>query len=101
MVKDWSNEEHDYLRAEVPRAALQVPFRNGHVQDLAKDMLKIARAGLERRNIKDGAGDTESRFLNVLDEIAESGRTPAEELLEKFHGEWGGSVLPVFKEYGY
>jgi glutamate--cysteine ligase len=27
--------------------------------------------------------------------------TPAEELLEKFHGEWGGSVDPIFDEYAY
>ena len=27
--------------------------------------------------------------------------TPAEELLEKFHGPWGGSVDPVYKEYAY
>jgi glutamate--cysteine ligase len=27
--------------------------------------------------------------------------TPAEELLEKFHGPWGGSVEPVFSEYAY
>src|SRR5690606_25818573 len=84
MVKDWSIEEHDYLRAEVPRSALKVPFRDGTVQDLAKAMLKIARGGLERRNILDGAGDKETRFLHVLGDIAETGRTPAEELLEKY-----------------
>jgi glutamate--cysteine ligase len=29
------------------------------------------------------------------------GITPAEELLEKFHGPWGGEVDPVFKDYAY
>jgi len=29
------------------------------------------------------------------------GITPAEELLERFHGEWGGSVDPIFEEYAY
>ena len=29
------------------------------------------------------------------------GITPAEELLEKFHGPWGGSVDPVYKDYAY
>jgi glutamate--cysteine ligase len=27
--------------------------------------------------------------------------TPAEELLERFHGAWGGSVAPVYTEYAY
>ena len=29
------------------------------------------------------------------------GITPAEELLEKFHGEWNDSVEPLFEEYAY
>jgi glutamate--cysteine ligase len=29
------------------------------------------------------------------------GITPAEELLAKYHGAWGGSVEPVFEEYAY
>ena len=101
MVKDWSLEEHDYLRAEVPRGALKVPFRGGTVQDLAREMLAIAHGGLERRNIKDATGDLETRFLTVLEEIAASGVTPAEELLDKFNGPWQGSVTPIFDEYGY
>jgi glutamate--cysteine ligase len=29
------------------------------------------------------------------------GHTTAEELLRKFHGEWKGSVEPIFTEYAY
>ena len=29
------------------------------------------------------------------------GRTPAEEMLDKFIGEWGGSVEPVYREYAF
>ena len=29
------------------------------------------------------------------------GITPAEELLEKFHGPWNGSVDPVYDDYAY
>ena len=29
------------------------------------------------------------------------GETPAEELLGKFYGPWGGVVDPVFAEYAY
>ena len=30
-----------------------------------------------------------------------NGASPAEELLEKYHGPWQGSVEPVFTEYAY
>jgi glutamate--cysteine ligase len=36
-----------------------------------------------------------------LQAIAESGRTPAEEMLDAYHGRWQGSVDPLFKEYAY
>ena len=31
----------------------------------------------------------------------EAGHTPAEEMLEKFHGAWKGSVEPVYDEYAF
>jgi len=36
LISGWTKEDHDYLRAEVPRTALQTPFRDGTLQDLAK-----------------------------------------------------------------
>ena len=34
-------------------------------------------------------------------EAVARGITPAEELLEKYHGPWGGSVEPIYTEYAY
>jgi glutamate--cysteine ligase len=39
--------------------------------------------------------------LRPLEEVAARGITPAEEMLEKFHGAWKGSVAPVYDEYAY
>jgi glutamate--cysteine ligase len=100
-VKDWTIEEHAYLRAEVPRQGLHTPFRGGTVQDLAKEMLALADAGLTGRAEEDWFGQDERQFLTALRAIAESGCTPAEEKLELFHGRWGGSVDPVFAEFAY
>src|ERR671911_207068 len=97
-VKDWTLEEHAYLRAEVPRRGLRMPFRGGTVQDLAKEMLALADAGLTGRAEEDWFGQDERQFLTALRGIAESGRTPAEEKLELFHGRWRGSVDPIFAE---
>ena len=38
---------------------------------------------------------------NRCERILESGRTPAEEMLDKFNGEWGGSVEPAYQEYAF
>jgi glutamate--cysteine ligase len=100
-VKDWTLEQHEYLRAEVPRQGLRTPFRGGTVQDLAKEMLALADAGLQGRAEEDWFGQDERQFLTALRGIAESGRTPADEKLALFHGRWRGSVDPVFAEFAY
>ncbi len=101
MISDWSYDEVSALRDEVPVAALKTPFRGSTLQDLAKDVLAIAKQGLERRAKLDGSGQDETIFLNPLHAIAESGITPAEELLAHFDGDWDGSVDQVFTEYAY
>jgi glutamate--cysteine ligase len=101
LVKDFSMVERHALRDGVPKHALGLPFRNGTVRDLAREAVKIAVAGLQRRAMRNRHGVDESRFLDELIEIAESGKTPAERKLELFHGEWHGSVDPVFCEFAY
>jgi len=64
-------------------------------------VLALARKGLERRARRDARGRDETQYLEPLEEIVRRGKTPAEELLEKFHGPWGGSVDPVYMEYAY
>ena len=69
--------------------------------DLAREVLALAEQGLARRKRLDRNGRDETRYLRPLQEIVARGITPAEELLEKFHGPWGGSVDPIFSEYAY
>jgi glutamate--cysteine ligase len=95
MVKDWTNEEREMLRRETPKTALKTKFRQGTVQDLALRALAISSHGLIRRGL------LESGFLEPLECIARSGKSPAEEMLEFYHGKWGGSVDPAFTEFAY
>jgi glutamate--cysteine ligase len=94
-------EEREMLRAEAPRTALKTLFRKGTLQDLAKDVLAIAKGGLKARAATDHFGEDESHFLNALHDIAESGVTPAEELLDAYENRWGRSIEPLFDEYAY
>ncbi|MCB9959902.1 MAG: glutamate--cysteine ligase [Rhodospirillaceae bacterium] len=101
LVADWTADERAALRATVPRLALKTPFRGGTVQDIARRILPLAYAGLERRGRKDGFGETEAHFLNALIDIADSGQTAADQLLELYHGPWNGSVDPVYRRFAY
>ena len=101
LVEDWNAEEREVMREEVTKIGLATPFRNATVRELAFEMLTLARAGLARRAIIDGAGRDECHFLDTLDAIAASGRTPAEDLLDAYQGRWKQSVDPLFTEHAY
>ncbi len=98
LVKGWTMEEREALRNAVPKEALgaEIPG-GGTLQDLAKDALAIARSGLAARGRLGQSGDNETGFLSTLDEIVESGKVPAQRLLDKYHGEWNGDVSRVYK----
>jgi glutamate--cysteine ligase len=101
LVKDFSMEERERLRREVPRTALKTPFRGGSVRELALEALSIAGHGLKRRGRLNSKGADETVFLEPLIEFAQANQTPAERKLELFHGPWHGSVDPVFREFAY
>jgi glutamate--cysteine ligase len=101
IVKDWTAEERQKLRDEVPRLGFKAIVRNRDLLSVTREALALSRAGLSRRKQHDAYGADETRYLKPLDEFAERGETPAEELLRKFYGPWGGVVDPVFTEYAY
>jgi glutamate--cysteine ligase len=101
LVKGFTLTERHALRDGVPKQALKLPFRRGSVRELAREALKIAAHGLERRARRNRHGADERIFLEPLIEIVEADQTPAERKLELFHGAWGGSVDPVFREFAY
>ena len=101
LVKDWTVEELAELRVAVPRGGLATPFRGGPILDVATQVLDIALGGLRGRARLDGAGADETGFLCTLHDIVASGRTPAEELLDLYHGRWNGQVAPMLKEFAY
>ena len=101
-VKDWPLEERQRLRDEVPRLGLATRTPDGGtLRTLAQRILKIAEAGLNARAYLNAAGDNESGFLDPLREIVARGRTPAETLLERYHGEWRGDVSRIYGEMSF
>lgn len=101
LVKDFTLAERHALRDGVPQQALKLPFRKATVRELALEALKISAAGLQRRARRNRNGADESLFLAPLIEAAEANETPAERKLALFHGEWGGDIDRVFREFAY
>ena len=101
LVKDWTADERQALRDQVPRTALATPFRDRTVRDIAAELLEISRAGLRARNVQNITGETEEMFLGTVEHIVGTGRTPAEELLELYNGPWGGNLDRIFTDCAY
>ena len=103
MVKGWDAETREGLRVAASEDALQAEVNGLKMQDLAAQAVEIAEAGLKARARPgaDGLIPDETHFLNALKDSIESGQTPADELLEKYHGAWGGDLNRVFAEYSY
>ncbi|RJF85691.1 glutamate--cysteine ligase [Sphingomonas cavernae] len=102
LVKDWSMDERQLLRDSVPRLALDAPVAGGRtLHDIAPEVLEIAGAGLNARARLNSSGDNESGFLDPLREIVASGKVPAQRLLDKYHGEWGGDLSRIYAEMSF
>jgi glutamate--cysteine ligase len=101
LVKGWTAAERQALRDAVPREGLQAMVRGRSVQGLARDMLKLSRAGLETRNKQGCKGKSEGSFLDVLDETIATGKTAAENLLDLYNGAWKGNIERVFRDFAY
>jgi glutamate--cysteine ligase len=94
-VKNATAEQRQSMRDDVPVHGLNAKFMGRSLRQLAKDVLEIARKGLNLRH------NSESKFLDVLDEEVHSGRSRSDVLLEKYIGTWDGDISKVFQESAY
>ena len=97
LCKAWATEDRLALRVDAARHGLKAMVAGRSLQDVARDMTAISREGLRRRNWLNGGMLDETVFLNPLLEVAESGITPAERLLDLYHGPWAGDASRVFE----
>ena len=92
LVRDWTVQDRQALRDEVPVSALNTVSRGRTVRDIARDVLAISRQGLQARGLGEEA------FLDPLDAIIADGRTLAEHLLARYGQDWRGDADRIFKE---
>ncbi|MGH6852533.1 MAG: glutamate--cysteine ligase, partial [Methylocella sp.] len=100
LVKGWSAEARENLRADVPRLGLAATIEGRRLGEVAAEVLRIARAGLAKRNRRNARGFDESSFLAPLDAVLAEG-SEAERLIGKFKTQWGASIEPCFEDCVY
>ena len=103
IARNWDTETREGLRVAASVDGLQAEFGGVKMHDLAREVVAIAESGLKAR-ARPGAGGLvpdETHFLNALQESIDSGKTPADELLDKYHGDWNGDLTRIYGEYSY
>ncbi|MEP2716213.1 glutamate--cysteine ligase [Pseudophaeobacter sp.] len=103
LVKHWDAETREGLRVAASREGLQAEVNGIKMQELAREVVAISDAGLKNR-ARPGAGGLvpdETHFLNALKDSLDSGKVPADELLERYHGDWGGDLTRIYGDYSY
>jgi glutamate--cysteine ligase len=101
LCRDWTSDDLRQLRLDAARVGLKAEVCGRPLQAVAQDLLAAARGGLHRRGRLSGGFVDETGYLSELDEIAETGITPAERLLDLYHGPWEGDVTRAFAEMAY
>jgi glutamate--cysteine ligase len=103
LVKDWDAETREALRVAASVDGLHAKVGNIDMHALSKEVLDIAHAGLTKR-ARPGAGGMipdETHFLNALKESVDTKKTPADELMDQYHGAWAGDLNRIFSEFSY
>ncbi|OAG77699.1 Glutamate--cysteine ligase [Acetobacter malorum] len=98
LVCDRPWEDYVKLRSLVPSQALNTPWGQGTVRDLAAQVIGIAMDGLQARGFVDENEREEWAYLAPLTAMAAGGPTQAERWLERYYGAWSGDVTRIFGE---
>jgi len=103
LVKGWDAPTREALRIAASEDALDARVDGLSMHEIAREAVAISEAGLKAR-ARPGAGGLigdETHFLNALKESIESGKVPADELLDQYNGDWNGDLTRIYAEYSY
>lgn len=103
LAKNWDADTRDALRIAASKDGLQASVSGIDMLGLAREVLAISESGLKARAIPGAGGmiPDETHFLNALKESVETGKAPADELLDHYHGDWDQDVSRIYDEYSY
>ena len=103
LVKDWTAAQRDALRTAASVDGLQAKVTGIDMHEIAREAVALSSAGLKAR-AREGAGGMvpdESHFLGALEESVETGKVPADELLEAYYGPWNQDLTRIYDAFSY
>jgi len=86
----WKQEDFEACLSSAARRGLGGSVAGRPMLTWARELLEIAREGLARM-AEEGFADERS-FLEPIDALLEQGKSPGEVILERWQGEWAGSI---------
>ena len=101
LVSDIGADDVMEARLSVAKDGLRGKLGSHDVAMLAKKTIDIASKGLRNRGIFDDGGDDESGFLQPLRKVIATQKTPAEVMLDLYHGDWAEDIDQVFTSNRY
>ena len=90
LVKGFDLPTRDSLRVAASVKGLHAEVGDLKLLDLARAAVALSHAGLAARGLDEEA------YLQPLVQSLKSGTTQADTWLRKYHGEWGGSLSPIY-----
>ncbi len=91
LVREWSPAEREQAFDAVSRRGLQARAVGRSIRELAAELVAIAAEGLRRIDHRDDAGRDERILLEPLEGVLEQGRSPGQDVLDRWEGEWARS----------
>jgi glutamate--cysteine ligase len=101
LVADISPEDVMEARLSASRDGLRGRLGTWDMHALAKKVVSLSEDGLRRRARLDDKGNDETEYLSPIIDVVTRGKTPADQLLELYNGQWQGDVMQVFESHQY
>ncbi len=86
LLSEWEHEDYLALHTSAHSLRLDTPHKGRTVGEIARDLVRIASDGLQRRALGEDA------YLAPLEQIIDSGVTQADDLLRRYYDEWDQNV---------
>ena len=101
LLSGVTTEALDVGQRDVARRGLRADMGGHKVLDLARELVKLADGGLARIH-EEGFSDGDERgFLDPLHEQIEKGKSPGEEVAERWKDEWNGDRQKLIEATRY
>ena len=103
ICKNWDANTREEMRIAASEEGIAANTNGISLLDLARELIDISRAGLKNRARPGNGGlvPDECHFLNAIEEVIETGKSPACELIDKYNNEWQKDLKNVYRDCAY